>query len=54
MLNRVTKAFYKVAVVMDCGNIIDMSWVEDYKDRIGAIVYAWLGGMESGNALWMS
>lgn len=51
MLNRVTKAFDKVAVVMDCGNIIDMSWVEDYKDRIGAIVYAWLGGMESGNAL---
>ena len=51
MLNRVTKAFDKVAVVMDCGNIIDMSWVEDYKNRIGAIVYAWLGGMESGNAL---
>lgn len=51
MLNMVTAAFSKVCVIMDCGNIIDMSWVEEYGDKISAIVYAWQGGMESGNAL---
>ena len=51
MLDTVTAYFDRVAVVMDCGNIIDMSWTEDYGDKIGAIVYAWQGGMESGRAL---
>ncbi len=51
MLRLVTSCFERVAVVMDCGNIIDMSWTEEFGDRIGAIVYAWQGGMESGYAL---
>jgi beta-glucosidase len=48
MLALVTAAFSRVAVVMNCGNIIDMAWTNDYE--IGAIVYAWQGGMDSGNA----
>lgn len=51
MLDQVTAHFRKVCVVMDCGNIIDMSWTKRYGDKIGAIVYAWQGGMESGYAL---
>lgn len=51
MLDMVTSAFCRVAVVLDCGNIIDMAWTEKYGDAIGAILYAWQGGMESGNAL---
>ena len=51
MLRLVTSFFRRVAVIMDCGNIIDMSWTEEFADRIGAIVYAWQGGMESGHAL---
>lgn len=51
MLNKVTANFKRVAVIMDCGNVVDMSWVNEYGDRISAILYAWQGGMESGSAL---
>ncbi len=51
MLNQVCENFDRVAVVMDCGNIMDMSWMQTYQDKIGSLVYAWQGGMESGNAL---
>ena len=51
MLDNVTAAFAKTVVVMDCGNIVDMAWTEKYGDKLSAIVYAWQGGMESGNAL---
>ena len=49
LLAQVTAAFRKVCVVVDGGNIMDLSWVEEYP--IGALVYAFQGGMESGNAL---
>ena len=49
LLAQVTAAFRKVCVVVDAGNIMDLSWVEEYP--IGALVYAFQGGMESGNAL---
>lgn len=49
LLTQVTAAFRKVCVVVDGGNIMDLSWVEEYP--IGALVYAFQGGMESGNAL---
>ena len=49
LLAQVTGAFRKVCVVVDGGNIMDLSWVEAYP--IGALVYAFQGGMESGNAL---
>lgn len=51
MLDVVTSYFGKVCLVMDCGNVIDMSWVPEYGDKLSAIVYAWQGGMESGSAL---
>lgn len=50
MLDLVTARFDRVCVVMDCGNVIDMSWAEDYGDKLDAIVYAWQGGMEGGYA----
>ena len=49
LLSRVTEAFSKTVVVIDAGNIIDLSWTEAYP--INALVYAFQGGMESGNAL---
>ena len=49
LLAQVTGAFRKVCVVVDGGNIMDLSWVEAYP--IGALLYAFQGGMESGNAL---
>lgn len=51
MLDLVTDCFAETIVVMDCGNIIDMSWTKKYGDKISAILYAWQCGMESGNAL---
>lgn len=51
LLDAVTAAFRKTAVVLDCGNIIDMAWVSAYGDKISAVLYAWQGGMESGHAL---
>lgn len=50
MLELVNRHFKQVAVVLDCGNLIDFSWVEDYS-HITALVLAWQGGMESGRAL---
>lgn len=50
MLDKVTRAFKKTVVIMDCGNIVDLSFVKEYK--ISALLYAWLGGMEAGNAVW--
>ena len=51
MLNKVTSHFDKVIVLLNVGNIIDMSWVKHYGDKIGAVLYVWQGGMESGNAV---
>ena len=50
MLDTVTAAFRKVAVVMNIGSIMDMAWTEEYGDRISALMIVWQGGMESGNA----
>ena len=51
LLDQVCEAFARVVVVIDAGNILDLGWTEEYGDKIGALVYAWQGGMESGNAL---
>ena len=51
MLDVVATYFHRICLVMDCGNVIDMSWVRDYENKLTAIVYAWQGGMESGTAL---
>lgn len=49
LLEKVSKYFAKTAVVLDIGNIIDMSFVDKY--NIGAVLLPWQGGMESGNAV---
>ena len=50
MLFLCEKHFGRVCAILDCGNIIDMSWTERHPG-VSAIVYAWQGGMESGYAL---
>ncbi|MBR5315886.1 MAG: glycoside hydrolase family 3 protein, partial [Firmicutes bacterium] len=51
MLDKVTTAFEHTVVLMNAGNIIDMSWAEGYGDKISSLLYVWQGGMESGNAI---
>ncbi len=46
VLELVCRTFDRVAVVLNTGNIIDMSWVEEY--RPGAVIYVWQGGQEGG------
>lgn len=48
LLRRVTSKFDRVAVALNVGNIIDMSWVEKY--NVGAVMYIWQGGQEGGIA----
>lgn len=51
MLDKVCAVFEKVVLVLDVGNVIDLGFFSQYGDEISAIVLAWQGGMESGNAL---
>ncbi|MGN1206676.1 MAG: glycoside hydrolase family 3 protein, partial [Eubacteriales bacterium] len=48
MIAKVTAAFNRVCVVLNVGNIMDMSWVKKY--GVDAVLYAWQGGMEGGRA----
>ena len=48
MLGRVRRYFSKIVVVLNIGNIIDLSWLDD--DTISAALLIWQGGMETGNA----
>ncbi len=49
MLQKVTNTFEKTILIMDCGNVVDMSFVEEYS--FSAIIYAWQLGQENANAL---
>lgn len=49
MLRLVCDAFSKVVVILNCGSIMDTSFVQEYS--ISALVYAWQLGQESGNAV---
>lgn len=51
ILDAATSAFKHTVVVMDIGSIMDMAWAEVYGDKLSAILIAWQGGMESGNAV---
>ncbi len=46
MLGRVRAGFEKMIVVLNVGNIMDMSFVEKYQPE--AVLYAWQGGMLGG------
>lgn len=48
MLKAVCKAFERVAVVLNTGNIMDMSWVGEYHP--GAVLYVWQGGQEGSRS----
>lgn len=46
MLKAVCKAFSKTVVLLNAGNIVDMSWVADVHPD--AVMYVWQGGQEGG------
>ncbi|MGN0526814.1 MAG: glycoside hydrolase family 3 protein [Acutalibacteraceae bacterium] len=50
LLEKVTTYFNKTVIILNIGNIIDFSFFETLKGDY-ALLLAWQGGMESGNAL---
>lgn len=49
MLQKVCNHFDKVIILLNVGNIIDMSFVEKYNPQ--AVMYVWQGGMEGGHGV---
>lgn len=49
MLQLVQEHFTKIVLLLNCGNIIDLEWLEQYPAQ--AVLYAWNLGQESGNAI---
>ena len=48
-ISLISRHFKKVVVLINAGSVIDMSFVEKY--NIGAVMYVWQGGQESGNGI---
>lgn len=51
LLDTAVNSFGRVVVILNIGGLMDLSWVEDYGERLSAVLIAWLGGQESGNAV---
>jgi len=53
MLYQVAKYFSHIIVVLNVSNIIDMNWINETQlaQPVEAVLYAWHGGMEGGNAI---
>lgn len=51
MLSLVCNYYNKVIVLINSGNIMDLSFISKYGNKITSLIYAWQGGMESGNAI---
>ena len=49
MLERVCAAFERTIVILNVGNIIDMSWVRRFEPA--AVLHVWQGGQEGGNGI---
>ena len=50
-LHRICEQFDNVTLILNIGSVMDMSWLREFGDRIGAVMIVWQGGMESGNAV---
>ena len=49
LLERVTARFERTVVVVDSGNVMDLSWAEEL--GVSALLLAWPGGMEGARAV---
>ena len=51
LLECVTSVFDKTVLILNIGCFMDLSFIEKYGERIGAVLLARQGGMESGHAV---
>lgn len=49
LMGLLCRHFKRVAILLNVGNVMDMSWVE--KHDPGAVMYVWQGGQEGGRAV---
>ena len=49
LLKEVTAAFPDTVLILNIGSVMDMSFLKEF--HFGAVLLAWQGGMESGNAI---
>ena len=50
LLSQVNENFEQVIVLLNIGNLIDMSWKNDYQN-VKAVLNIWQGGMQTGKAV---
>lgn len=50
-LDAVVARFERVVAIVNTGNVMDLSWAEEYGDRLAGLILAWQGGMEGSRAL---
>ena len=50
-LHRICEQFDNVTILLNIGSVMDMSWLREFGNKIGAVMIVWQGGMESGNAV---
>ena len=50
LIETVCSSFEKTAVLLNIGCIMDFTWINELKNKPGAVMVLWQGGMESGNA----
>ena len=51
LLDTVTSAFENTILLFNIGGIMDFSFLEKYKEKLGAAIIVWQGGMEAGNGV---
>ena len=51
LLDTVTSAFEHTILLFNIGGIMDFSFLEKYKEKLGAALIVWQGGMEAGNGV---
>ncbi len=51
IIKTLSEKFKSLTVLLNIGCIIDMSWINEFKEYLNAVMIVWQGGMESGNAV---
>ena len=51
LLDTVTANFENTILLFNVGGIMDFSFLEKYKEKLGAAIVVWQGGMEAGNGV---
>lgn len=51
LIQTVVGSFERTVVVLNTSNVIDLAWTEDAAMHPSALLLAWQGGMEAGNAI---